>query len=77
MKVNQPHDIIKFLTRVKERNSEEFRVLYRQGLSLREIGKRTGYSKSKVRSDLAAIGIAARDFSRGRTKKHDLTQEAA
>jgi len=68
------HDTIGFFVKSKEKNIAEFRVLYDQGLSLSEIARRTGYSKSKVRKTFRAAGIAIRDFSRGQAKKHDLTQ---
>ena len=46
------------------------------GLSLRQIAERTGRSKTKIREDLLASGVAIREYSRDQRKKLDLTQVA-
>jgi hypothetical protein len=69
--VNYPHDIIKYSVKSKETNLAKFKELYEQGLSLRAIARRTGYSKTKVRSFLMKAGIAIRDFAKSH-KRTDL-----
>ena len=70
----QAHDIITHSIKTRESKCAEFRALYEQGLSLRQIQSRTGNSKTKIRKTLSAAGVAIRDFSGNHRAKLDLTQ---
>ncbi len=70
----QPHDYIRHSVKSKTKKCAEFKALYESGLSLRQIGKRTGQSRTKVLTELRKAGVTIRDFSRGSKQKHDPTQ---
>ena len=69
-----PHDIIRVSSKITKLNLPEFRRLYTQGLSLREIGQRTGFTKNTVQRALKADGVVIRDFKNCCNQKHDLTK---
>lgn len=48
-KLNYPHDIIQFSGSLIKTNFPEFLRLYEKGLSLNEIAKETGFSKTSIR----------------------------
>jgi hypothetical protein len=64
-----PHDVISFFGRTKDRVFEVCAPLYRRGLSLREIEKQTGFSKSHIRETLKAHGLTLRSIKKHRTSK--------
>jgi len=58
------HDIIRFFPKTKERIFEICAPLYEQGLSLREIERRTGFAKSSIKTTLNQGGLPLRNAAK-------------
>ena len=63
-----PHDFIDLQISNYRQNESEVVVLYKKGLSLRDIEKRCGYSKTKVRDVLISAQIPLRKLA-GETRR--------
>lgn len=70
----QPHVIIELPFKYRSSATEKIIKYYQDGLSLREIQRRGGGSKTKIRQTLIDAGVEIRSFDKDNPIKPDLTK---